>query len=666
MYTPIRLTAKNFLSFRELDYSFQYDRAVLVQGINLTDKGSKSNGSGKSSIQEMIYFAYIGDTSRSVSMKKLIRRGEDTAEVSLFLHNGNELLEIKRDINLKGSSGLVIIKNGEVLRFATVNDGNKMLREIIGITADDFKNFFLVNRGNYKSFFRLSDADKKEFIGRFSGAEKIKKVYPVIEKYIAEVENDKASIVSMMKELEVKIEATEDIISQLELSRQEFNPDVHICTLGNDIEHLEHEQEKLAHQIDELNSVQYEEQSKEWTKKSEIFRNQIKRLEKLSFDAEVAQLEIEKQGYKDRYKKVKTEIDKLESYQDEVKIALGEVDNLLQTSIECPECGHLFSLQDENFNEEEIQNERKELSEGLESAKFDLKDVLTEKNKINTKISRTDEEISVYDEMEKRKRTLIYKTNRNLQECNVQLGIVEKAKIQNKNSIIMLENSIFMIDSQIESKEQEIENLKANEQAKKFDDLICKKEKELKGLRNEHAEYELDLQDTEIILSEKKNWLLNFKRFYSFLSNYSLKCIQDRANSFLDRMGTNLLIQIEGFKQLQSGDLREQISVNVLRDGMLEGAAAEFSAGEQGRLECAMILTNQQIINETCNIGGGLNFIAIDEILDSIDEYGMMGIIDSLQNVNKTILLTSHIQINEVIDNEVLTVIKENGESYIK
>lgn len=43
---PIRMTASNFLSFKDFDYEFE-DRVVTLVGENLTEEDQGSNGSGK-------------------------------------------------------------------------------------------------------------------------------------------------------------------------------------------------------------------------------------------------------------------------------------------------------------------------------------------------------------------------------------------------------------------------------------------------------------------------------------------------------------------------------------------------------------------------------------------------------------------------------------------
>jgi DNA repair exonuclease SbcCD ATPase subunit len=668
MYTPSKLIAKNFLSFKELEYDFQQKKAVLIQGINLTDKGSKSNGSGKSSLQEMIYYAYIGDTSRSISTKKLIRREENKAEVTLILVNRqNQILRIVRTLSQKGSATLTIdiCAAGNTMwqpvQFATVNDGNKILREMIGITADDFKNFFLVNRKNYSSFFNLSDTAKKEFIGRFSNADRIKKIYPVIDMELNNLaaKNDRIKYHEIV-EIQTKMKVLEESIEQLKLQKEHFSPDVHIGNAITEIEHCERKQEEIADEIDRLEQVSFNFKTKQINRNINIFEGQLNRLKKISFDNEVKEFEKLLEGAANDSRAMSKMIESQEKEKSIINKAIMEINNLLETAIECPECQNVFSLQDEGFDEEKIMGERHELQCALDELEVEMGVNIGELKYLKDRYDKISAAKHNIAKKENRRARLISKSVENLTKSQEDLNWLNKQKAEHQTKIDVLMVDIELLDKEIEHQKKVIESLENDNQTKSIEALIKKNQKELKQLQGCLIEKEDEWILIEEKWTEKKKWLLNFKKFYSYLSNHSLKVIEDRTNHFLDMMDTNLSVQIEGFKELASGEIREQITVHVLRDGELEGVANEFSTGEQGRLECAMVLTNQAIINETAGIGKGLDFIAIDEILDGVDGEGMLGITKSLQNVNRTVFLISHITIEEVIDNDVLTVVKEN------
>lgn len=232
-------------------------------------------------------------------------------------------------------------------------------------------------------------------------------------------------------------------------------------------------------------------------------------------------------------------------------------------------------------------------------------------------------------------------------------------------------------NSRIQSLNQKESEIKAN------DESMLALEKQIEVLRSTEADQTkiLKIQDDIIRLQIEQNrisikleefrkekesidaWELNFKSFKSTLANKSIKNIEDFSNLYLQNMGSNLQICIDGYKTLSSKKIKESISTSVLRDGFDAGSYGKFSGGERGRISLSVILSIQELIN--LNSGyGGVDLLICDEILDQIDLVGMDSIIKSLQPLQKSIMIISQ---NEVdISNEfVITIQKQNRVSTI-
>ena len=169
---------------------------------------------------------------------------------------------------------------------------------------------------------------------------------------------------------------------------------------------------------------------------------------------------------------------------------------------------------------------------------------------------------------------------------------------------------------------------------------------------------ELDKINTQIFNTTQ--WITRFKEFKLFLAVEQLEVIQGYANKFLRAMGTDLRVKLEGYKVLKDGTVKEEITAYIVRDGLKKFWS--FSGGERCRLEIAMMLTIQEMINST-NPYGGLHFLHIDEVTEGIDALGLSLILESLTEFKFPILITTHV--TEVVYPEVLTVVKENGISRI-
>jgi len=121
-------------------------------------------------------------------------------------------------------------------------------------------------------------------------------------------------------------------------------------------------------------------------------------------------------------------------------------------------------------------------------------------------------------------------------------------------------------------------------------------------------------------------------------------------------------IRWEGMKMLSDGKLKEEINAIILRD-LGQRKFKSLSGGERARLDYSMILTLQRMINYT-NKYGGLDFLSTDETCEGLDALGLSDLMKSFSNLNKTILLTTHV-VNRTISDNILLIRKVNGVSEI-
>ena len=104
---PRRLVLKNFLSFESLEYDFVH-KPIAVIGENRTQDDQLSNGTGKTSVGQGLFYGIYGVNLRGNIDKKLIRYGFDTAYicVQIYCPIRKQTLSIEREIRTKSSSTL--------------------------------------------------------------------------------------------------------------------------------------------------------------------------------------------------------------------------------------------------------------------------------------------------------------------------------------------------------------------------------------------------------------------------------------------------------------------------------------------------------------------------------------------------------------------------------
>lgn len=658
MYRPITLIINDFGSFEDAEINFSDGRVTLIQGKNLSDIGSKSNGSGKSHFAGAIYYALVGSAiDKKKRDIKLIRRGAKEAFISLTLRNDflKHTLRIERTIPIKGSSTLDIYINDELQRdrYENVNAGNKLILELLDISANDLQSYYLINSDRFISFFNVPDSQKKDFIGKFSGANSIRDMDSGFEYQISIFEEEIKKWEQLQSIRQQSIFILEENLNELKNKDYKSILNIHKEEVKKEKEQREQEKKDLL------------------TKKTDLIERkgfcefEAKRMEKwyevvskFSYDKTLERYTKITDSLNENIGSCEEEVTSLKKDLSEWEKKKSAVEKSLAGTITCPKCGHKFNLQDKDFD----YNTYVEFKELINESVKDINEFVTEINKkitdlSNQKKSNDLESKTIRKKIEK-KDSLLKRLNSYANKFNSNLSITD-------SEIKVIENKIKILEEKKdEDKNITIKFLKDQDavQIKSLEDKV-------KAITEENVRINAMIEVLSDKREERISWKSNFKQFYTYLINKSLMCIESSVNSFLQRMNTNLSISIEGYKLLANGkDIRENINILVRRNGFLEDELSTYSMGEKGRLICAMILANQYITNQQSK-SGGLDLLIIDEILDAVDSLGMQSLIQSMQFLNQIIFVITHIYLEKTedeLDVDIMTIVKENAISRIE
>jgi DNA repair protein SbcC/Rad50 len=579
MYNPISLELINFGSHENTVYKFPKNQTTLVQGINETNRGQKSNGSGKSFISEGLAYASSGSSLRKIKDKELVMDGKKEAIIRFIAHNpiNDHTLDITRKIYSNTKSGELTVEGEN--NITSVNEGNSLILTKLGISRDELLNYFLLSKEKYTSFFIASDTAKKDLINRFSKADQIN---PAVES----CEYDVKDFTGQITALENKLNSKKDVLSSLQAITG-VNNDVEIQTIKN-------ENKSLREAINSLNE----------------------NIKELEYKLEPLKIEVHNaQSIKDKFEpSIKAIDDNIREYQD----LMDEIDRHFKNEVECPECHHTFSLKDDTFS----LSEAKEIYPTIKDSIADLR---AEKDLKN-------------DDLKKSESSLKYAKSE-LQEVEFNIKTLVRDIGYNERTIL--------------SNNKRIEELSK----------VVDNGSEVSSIKDQINELEPKLSDLKSKLKEATEWHLRLKRFKGWIANKSLKNIESHANFYLDKLDSDLQIEISGFTLVNNGkELREKIDVKVFRNGS-EASFNRFSGGEKARIEVAIILSMQRIINQSTD-GLGLNLLFIDEILDSIDSTGLESLLKSLNKLNLNVMIITHATIETNYEN-ILTIKKVDGISEI-
>lgn len=652
---PIKLTAKNFLSFKEFSYQFE-NKPLAIQGRNLEDKGQESNGSGKSAFNEAFEYCIFGESSRKSITKKLVRYGEKKSELSLTIYCPirEKTLLIERTINLRGSSELKLFKlsGGESpneyneVNFSSVPDGNKVILDWMDMNKEDLQSYYIINGEKHKSFFQKTNTEKLALLSRISNIEKVATVPEYVKSDISNTEFELNRLNN-----DILSSNSRESVYHEQLQREQsrdLNAELNNLLSGKDsqIEYCKNEINTINSKIKTNNSSIAEYNGYLVTVNSNV----DKAVEELE------EFKVSCVNYTDQFNNLNkqrhsfdTESNELRSLKNEFNIKISEIQNTLAGLISCPKCGHRFHLQ-KSVDVPAMESRLEELKGGtvMIDEKF---------NQLSESVKELDVQFNELSDKSNKDSGIVSQLNNTVFKVRNQqseyVNYINSLTSENDR----LSKQISSHESSIQSIEQEKESLKQNGFSN--DGIIS----ELNGKINGEIDFRIVKQQQIDQLNSKlidlKQWSFNFAKFYTFLANKSLNVIQGYCNLYLNRLNSDMELKISGFKTKADGSVSSKITPYVLRGG-LEEEWVSFSKGERGRIEYSSILAIQEIINSKSKYGG-LNVLLMDEVSDGLDPLGLTLLLKSLSVVEKPILITTHV--SNDLGVESLIVQKEFGVS---
>lgn len=664
------LKLKNFLSFETLEHEFR-DSPVLIQGRNLTEVDSKeTNGAGKSTMEAAIAYALMATPLRKqVLDRDLIRWGEQEAEITLEIHCPvrKQTLTIYRKLSLKGSAKLELYltpddnKIGSAVSFSTVNDGNRYILDWIGISAEDLKSFYILNKENYRSFLSSSNTDKLALINRFIKADGLDNADEVIKRRKQPLEEALKKAEGEVLGIQGEIRAYEGQLAQERERNLEQEHQSRIAAIESQIDDtirqydsceaaLNSDVEKYKAALGLYNDVRekVEEAQRVWD--SRTVTDFSKQKEELN------------DGLNDLNSDIATKTRSRAELEQKIKqasVAVSQLDIVLAGVVSCPQCGHRFNPKaDMTVEDAQAEKERKETEIGnlnvqVQSVQADIdssvEDVRMIEEELNKVRKNEDDERGRLQALE----NTLLNAKRDLTNASINLSRLDSIVQRDKDNLKSLSQRAEEQQKHLE----EVQNEQIDSRVADYEASIT-----LANKRLEKAQKVLDEARARVV--EMEQWGQRFKDFKMSLACEQLKVIQDSANLFLERQKSELRVSVDGFKKNAKGQVKSEITVLVINGEGEYKSFWSYSGGERTRIEMALIQAFQEMINST-NPYGGLNFLMVDEVLEGTDPLGLALLFDALQDVGYPVYVISHIM-NIRADIPTLTVVKENGNSYIE
>lgn len=648
----LRLCIENFLTIGQATLSLDDKGLVLIRGVNLDEPSAKSNGAGKSSIADAIYWCLYNETARDESGDAVVNeKAKKNCRVSLYLQDGDIVYRIVRhrkhaihknattvesmkladfDDYLKGASiDFIEIAKG------TEKETQTKINEIVGASREVFAASIYAGQEQMPDLPRMTDKQLKMLIEEASGTERLERAYVVAQSKVTVAKSMLAAKASGIERINRNIVESDLRLRAHAARYKEFEDGRASKAEGyqEQVETAGKEIEALYAQIAAMKPETVE-------KGIKLFNDKLSELKPLNEESERLRVV---------YAKLENASLSLENDLKGLIVRVASLRKSLDNAEEemkkpCSECGKPHTAD--------------EIGEWKKHRELAIQEVLSQMETVSLKHKAASKEAAdAKAAYEAHKATIPDAT-----EALAKLRTLVEAK-----------NKIKSLESAIESKRMSISTI-----------LLPGVEAALRG-ENPHkpavieegktlARLKVDLQEAKEEIRDQEHDLMIQEEVAKVFSPAGVRAhILDTVTPFLNEKTAEYLSALSDgsisavwstLAETTKGDLREKFNIEVKN----EHGAKTFkglSGGEKRKVRLATMMALQDLV--ATRASKPISLFIGDEIDDALDEAGLerlMGIFERKAREKGTVLIISHNELSDWIDS-VATVTKSEGYSAI-
>lgn len=650
------LEINDFQSIGHAKIELDEKGTTIVKGINNYEENTMSNGSGKSSIFEALYFSLFGKTTTGIT--NVTNRYSGSKSYKLVLEF--TLDDVDYVITREGTK-VSITQNGEDISRRNKSDTDTFIRDdILKISPEIFLNIIYLAQGFKSRLSALTAGGRKEQIEEIIGTSEI------TENFRLDMQNLKSKLENELNEINNKISYNNGTIQQI---------NTNILNYSGEIKRIEEERskqpskEELNKQIDEYKSYIEDERKNQERINNEIseikdFNHNID-IEVLKFDNEIQELKNEYQNkinkinaqYSEESQNLAIENGKITSkYNTKIlennnQISVLNTQNTsynniitknkmdietLRTSDTCPTCGRKFDNFDQSHLISEIQklidsnventkliesnnskiNELSELNKNLDEQRQLEIDKLNEKG-LELKNKNQSDNTKLVDELNNKVHEIASGKRHELLSSKKDMLTQENALVSSKNAILKFEEQIALLNNLINNiKEESTEN---------YEKLINDCTSQLIKINEENEDLQKQISELEEKIGVATHSISLISREFK---NYLLKSAIEFLNSRLDHYSSLLFSnESDKIKFVQDGN---KLDI-YLGDALFES----LSGGERRKVDIAIMIVQKELANSMSNTYS--NILILDEVFDGLDSKAIDIVTEILLVVSKDV-----------------------------
>ncbi len=630
-----KLKLKNVFCYDDLEIDF-HNGSNLILGQNYKE-GFVSNASGKTSIVNAASHILKGQVPNGLLQDEIIKSDKD------YMYEEIELLIEKRIVNISRER-----KRGHTTK---ISMSQEEIDSLLGISDYiDFLNLIYITDAGTENLFSskyMKNADKLGIISRISDLSPIDRILEFVlketsstQKSLSNISSEKVGIESMVTGIEHILTLEKNLIDinynikEKENRLKKVNKEISLLEKSDTVDlslfaAIEILKDKIEEKTDDLKTVLIEFVLKD----SEI---------DYSIPPDILDIGIKRKS------------DIIEKRNKEKTVLENSISvfnrNLNKEEIDtCFNCASPLMLDESGYivkyNKNEIENNIKLLRDRIS--------VIEENNVADT------EEIEEFKEKKENIKRYLF---------------VEENKINLETTIKSLNEELLNKQEQVEGKNRDIAQL--------LSDLKLEKEeleKELFRLSGEKGSndndlktwksYEEKIKDKDKQYNKEKQyvdsllfWKIGYKEIKRRMIENLLPEFEEYCNIFLDKFGTDFLLRLSTLSEKASkkGEFKDKFSLNLF-DILLgeERSIRTASFGEEKRILLSIFFA-LNIISNRRNINN-CNFILVDEILNNLDQEGILKFFDIIGADSKQkIIVSNDSSLSEFFDNTIVCINEGN------
>lgn len=584
-----RLTAVNFLSIGEDPVTVEFKGGLHVITGSNKDKPDRRNAIGKSTIADSLYFAIFGDTLRDIK-KDLIPNNITGGKTHVELDVEVETLQGKDDykiVRTLSPSKVFIYKNGEDKTRDSISNTTKYICEVLSASPAIFQNCVIMTVNNAIPFMAKNKIEKRKFIEDIFGME-------VFSQMLAQLRSEYNEI---RREYETEMAKYEEI----ENSLKNYNRQKEVT--------LNRRQEKKQTYL-----------ARQQNNEGEIVKLN-KELDTLVVD-DVADIQTNIDRLQDKMEVCDS---KIASFITDISTKKAQVDHSKKTYTKigtsdeaCPVC--LRPIEEHDI--ENIEKEKRQLKESIDTIVIDIKDVhasLVKAKEIKQKI---------YDSAN----TL----NSRLSETRL--------RCQKRENIKQRLDQLTGWQTELKVDLKAVEDLQTD-----FDDLISETTDRVNTADKNIEQYRKQISKLDIV-----KYIVSEEGVKSYIVQKLLDLLNSKLLHYLRKLDSNSICLFN-----------EYFEEEILNEKNKVCSYFNFSGAERKSIDLACLFTFSDI--RRMQGGVSYNICIYDELFDSsFDERGVELVTEILQErveeLDECCIIISHRKESiKAVTGDVIYLQKENG-----